>query len=148
MLTGVAQILTTCAAQKCDNALTNEQIVIAKSRGLDPEVDRLYCSVTCRIAERNRRAKERRREGMQAVCDGSRGSQDAPPSASERKADCADCDRKAVRRCPECRHALCNTHSRLRRDCVPFRRRCSWCRGYFIAEGPSYRGEPQWRLIG
>jgi hypothetical protein len=53
--------MTQCAAQKCDHELTPEQIVIAKSRGLDPDVDPLYCSVTCRIAERNRRAKNRRK---------------------------------------------------------------------------------------
>jgi hypothetical protein len=52
---------TTCAAQKCANALTAEQLVVARSRGFDPDTDPLYCSVTCRIAERNRRAKDRRK---------------------------------------------------------------------------------------
>ena len=77
-------------------------------------------------------------------CDGSPGSQDAPPSK---------CDRHAERRCPTCEHGLCNIHSPRRsknQDPKSFNRHCFWCRRVYPSEcvGVYPPGsEPQWVAV-
>jgi hypothetical protein len=50
-----------CSRLACKKLLTAEQVTIATSRGLVPGSDPMYCSATCRVAEKNRRAKEKRK---------------------------------------------------------------------------------------
>jgi hypothetical protein len=50
-----------CSRAACKKTLTAEQVTVATSRGLIVGEDPMYCGATCRVAEKNRRAKEKRK---------------------------------------------------------------------------------------
>lgn len=50
-----------CSRPSCKQYLTAKQIIDRESRGLVAGVDPMYCDEKCRVAEKNRRAKDNRK---------------------------------------------------------------------------------------